>query len=173
VEVNVDKDESRNAGRQQEGAAMGMEMEMEGEIELRQLSLEDYDQMIALWERAGLPYKPKGRDSRRAIAAQLERDPRLFLGAFLGGRLIGVVIGSDDGRKGWINRLAVDPRYRRRGVATRLVREVERRLRARGRRIIAVLVEDWNEPSLEFFQRLGYLLDRSILYLSKREGPGV
>ncbi len=142
-------------------------------LEIRELKVGDYEEMIALWERAGLSYRPRGRDSPAAIAAQMGRDPDLFLGAFVGGRLVGIVIGSDDGRKGWINRLAVDPAYRRRGIAQSLIAEVERRLRGRGREIIAVLVEDWNEPSLELFQRCGYLLDRTILYLSKRTAPWI
>lgn len=142
-------------------------------LKLRELELEDYEEIIALWERAALPYRPQGRDSRQAIAAQMERDPGLFLGAFDSGRLIGTLIGSDDGRKGWINRLAVDPEYRCRGIARRLLAEAEQRLRERGRKIIALLVEDWNKVSLNFFQRCGYVVDRSILYGSKREGPEV
>lgn len=143
------------------------------ELEVRELKLGDYEEILALWKRAGLSHRPRGRDSRRAVAEQLNRDPQLFLGAFASGKLIGTLIGSDDGRKGWINRLAVDPGYHRRGVARRLVAEAEQRLRRRGRKIIAVLVEDWNEVSLEFFLHHGYILDRSILYLSKREGPWV
>jgi len=143
------------------------------EPEIRELKPEDYEEMIALWERAGLPHRPEGRDSRAAIARQMERDPELFLGAFIREKLIGTVIGSDDGRKGWVNRLAVDPDHRRRGIARMLIAEVERRLWARGRKIIAVLVEDWNDVSLKLFQECGYILDRSILYLSKREGPWV
>ncbi|MGQ9477980.1 MAG: GNAT family N-acetyltransferase [Candidatus Bipolaricaulia bacterium] len=142
-------------------------------LEIRELKPEDYEEMSALWERAGLSYRPQGRDSRAAIAAQMRRDPDLFLGACAGGRLVGIVIGSDDGRKGWINRLAVDPAYRRRGIAQALIAEVERRLRGRGREIIAVLVEEWNQPSLALFQGCGYLLDRTILYLSKRTAPWV
>lgn len=129
--------------------------------------------MIALFRRAELPHRPQGRDSRAAIAAQIERDPELFLGAFISGRLIGTVIGSDDGRKGWINRLTIDPGYRGRGIAKLLIAEAERRLWERGRKIIAALVEDWNDISLRLFQECDYILDRSILYLSKREGPWV
>lgn len=143
------------------------------EPEIRELKPEDYEEMIALWERAGLPHRPQGRDSREAIAAQMERDPELFLGAFIREKLIGTVIGSDDGRKGWINRVAVDPGYRGQGIAKRLIAEAERRLMERGRKIIAVLVEDWNDLSLKLFQECGYILDRSILYLSKREGSWV
>ena len=34
-------------------------------------------------------------------------------------------------------------------------------------------IEDWNELSLEFFQREGYVLHKDIFYLSKRGGPEV
>jgi len=76
--------------------------------------------------------------------------------------------------EGWINRLAVDPEFRGRGLAKRLISEVEGRLRARGRRIIAVLVEGgMSQPSLRLFQSCGYLLNREILHLSKRDSPEV
>lgn len=142
-------------------------------IKIKPLTIEEYDKIIQLWRRAALPYKPQGRDTRSAISEQISRSPDLFLGAFAGETLIGVIIGSDDGRKGWINRLAVDPDYQRQGLAGRLVEEIERELRMRGRRIIAVLVESWNGGSLELFQRCGYILDRSILYLSKRDNAEV
>lgn len=142
-------------------------------LEIRELRPEDYGEMIALWERAGLSYRPRGRDSPAAIAAQMARDPDLFLGAFVSGKLVGVVIGSDDGRKGWINRLAVDPAYRRRGIARSLIAELEHRFQGRGREIIAALVEDWNTASLALFQGCGYALDRGIFYLSKRTAPWV
>ena len=48
------------------------------------------------------------------------------------GGIVGVVLGTYDGRRGWILRLAVHPDQRRQGFATRLVQEVERRLAALG-----------------------------------------
>ncbi|MBU4189834.1 MAG: GNAT family N-acetyltransferase [Candidatus Thermoplasmatota archaeon] len=47
--------------------------------------------------------------------------------------LIGVVVGSDDGRKGWINRLAVDLKHRKKGVARVLINAVEDALKKIGR----------------------------------------
>ena len=143
------------------------------EIQIRKLVPSDYDDIIALWKRAGLSHRPLGRDSRGAISAQMDQSPELFLGAYDGDSLIGVVIGSDDGRKGWINRLAVDPSYRRQGVATRLVAEIEENLRSRGRKIICTLVEDWNESSIDFFKECGYIRHDDISYLSKRESPEI
>lgn len=78
-------------------------------MRIRRLTIADYEAMTELWVKAGLPFKPRGRDSRETIAAQMIANPQFFLGAFEGSQLIGVVVLSSDLRKGWINRLAADP----------------------------------------------------------------
>jgi len=101
---------------------------LEGEpILVRDLTISDYDQMLRLWRRAGLEFRPKGRDSRQAIEAQMRSGCVFFIGAFEGSLLVGEVVASHDGRKGWINRLAVDPDHRRRGIAKALIEEAEGR----------------------------------------------
>ena len=120
-----------------------------------------------------MPFKPKGRDSRHAITKQMEREPSFFLGAFQGKTLVGTVVGSYDGRKGCINRLAVDPKHRRRGVAKLLVTRMEKILEKKGAAVLFALVEDSNEQSVNLFEKLGYITDRSILYLSKRKSQDV
>lgn len=104
-------------------------------MEIRKLAINDYEEIIKLWSRARLPYKPKGRDSKEAIAGQMKANPEFFLGAFEDNRLVGMVIISCDMRKGWINRLAVDPDYRNRGIAAALIAESEKILRKHGVRI--------------------------------------
>ncbi|OGS45505.1 MAG: hypothetical protein A3K66_05130 [Euryarchaeota archaeon RBG_16_67_27] len=81
---------------------------------------------------------------------------RWYLGAFDDRRLVGCVLGTHDTRKGWINRLAVEPDYRRRGIATRLIRACERALRRAGIRVFAALIDPANRPSEAFFASLGY-----------------
>lgn len=79
--------------------------------------------------------------------------PRLFIGAFHRQELVGVVIGSFDGRmKGWINRLAVSPKHRRKGIAHQLIKAVERALERRGVAIFCALIETPNEESLNVFK---------------------
>jgi ribosomal protein S18 acetylase RimI-like enzyme len=87
--------------------------------------------------------------------------------------VVGAELGSHDGRKGWINRLAVLPAYSRRNVGAILVAEVERRLAARGIAIFACLVEDWNEGSKAFFEKVGYKLFRGVSYFTKRKSDDV
>jgi ribosomal protein S18 acetylase RimI-like enzyme len=139
-------------------------------MKIRTLTIGDYDAMVQLWTRAGLPFKPKGRDSRQMIEKQIEAFPELFIGAFHQGKLAGLVIGSYDVRmKGWINRLAVDPGYQRQGIAQELVGKVEEALERRGAAIFGALIETPNEESLRLFQKMGYSTHPDILYVSKRK----
>jgi len=143
-------------------------------MEMRTLTIDDYDEMVKLWIKSALPFKPKGRDSRQAIASQMERDPSLFLGAFENSTLVGVIIGSyDHRRKGWINRLAVHPKCRRQGVGHCLITSMEKILKKKDAAVICVLIEETNQESIGLFEKLGYVLERSILYFSKRESEDV
>jgi len=142
-------------------------------VHFRNLGPQDYEKILELWDTTGLPYKPDGRDSRQEMEKQMQRDPELFIGASIRDELVGVVLGSDDGRKGWINRLAVHPQHLRQGIGSTLLEKCEKQLRERGRGIICAQIEDWNDPSIEFFLSSYYVLHRDILYLTKRESEAV
>jgi ribosomal protein S18 acetylase RimI-like enzyme len=143
-------------------------------MKIHPLTLKDYDAIINLWKAAGLPFKPRGRDSKEAIARQMQENPDFFLGVFdENEQLIGVAILSCDGRKGWINRLAVHPKYQRRGIAKRLITEGEKTLRKRGVQIFCALIEDYNEISKSLFRKCGYVEHKDIIYFSKRDNEEV
>lgn len=142
-------------------------------LQLRTLSPADYDAIINVWNLAGLPYKPLGRDSPGEMKRQMELDPEMFLGAFQGGDMVGIVMGSYDSRKAWINRLAVVPEHRKKGIAMALVEEMEKRLKARGFRIIAVLVEGGHDASLALFRKMGYSVFEGITYMTKRDSQDI
>ena len=138
---------------------------------LRRLSLDDYADLLSLWQRAGLhSIRPDGRDSREALARQLATGVMTMLGIEAEGRLVAAAIVTHDSRKGWINRLAVDPDHRRRGYGMRLVEEAEALLHEQGIPVTAVLVMGYNAGSLALFQKAGYVeIDPGIHYLTKRE----
>jgi predicted GNAT family acetyltransferase len=140
-----------------------------GDIVIRQMCIDDYDMVIQLWKKAGLSYRPRGRDSREKIDHELKGHTAIFLVAEKNGRIIGSAFGTHDGRKGWINRVAVMPGYRRKGVARELVEAVEHRLVEYGIEIIACLIEGWNKTSLAAFKRMGYVDFPDIHYLTKRK----
>jgi len=140
---------------------------------IREFIIEDYDSLITLWNDAKLPFKPKGRDRRDKIEYELKHRRNIFLVAEINGKLVGSVFGTHDGRKGWINRLAVSPEFQRQDVAKKLIAEVEDRFSELGIDIIACLVEDWNTKSLQVFKKLGYKMHSDISYFSKRKDPNV
>ncbi len=140
-------------------------------MRIRDLTADDYDGLIAVWNAAGLPHRPGGRDRRDRVAREMADSRTAFLAAMEGEAIVGVVVATHDGRKGWINRLAVVPSARRRGVAGALVAAAEERLTAQGIRILACLIETENDASLELFSRLGYLRADDIAYLAKRLDP--
>ncbi len=142
-------------------------------VEIRELTLDDYDDVCALWEEVGLPFKPDGRDRREGIAREIAGPCSVFLVAKEDGRLVGVVLGTHDGRKGWINRLAVSPDQQRGGIAAALIDAVEERLSRRGIEIFAGLIEDCNTRSMIVFECLGYTRYDGIIYYTKRKHPKV
>lgn len=140
-------------------------------MHIRRLATDDYDRVVEIWRRAGLSFRPNGRDDRKHVQLEIERGSAIFLGAEIDDQLVGVVVGTHDGRKGYINRLAVLPEYWKRGIARALTIEVERRLNEAGILIVACLIEGDNQASREFFQSLGYVGHPDIAYYSKRESP--
>lgn len=137
-------------------------------MEIGLFKIEEYDELITLWGRCGLPYDQDNRDRRDKIEQQIYDDHIVILTMKTDdGKMIGSVVGSFDGRKGWINRLAVDPDYRGRRLAARLVEKVEEMLTEMGARIFAALIEDLNFPSMAAFKHCGYEGWDQIVYFRK------
>ena len=126
--------------------------------DVREFRWSDYDAVVAVWSAAGREVVP-----RAELAAKLTRDPELFLVAETDGDVVAVVMGTYDGRRGWILRLAVHPAHRRRGIAGRLVTELERRFRLLGCPRVNLLVLPDNTAGLRFWQVLGYLPTPDVL----------
>lgn len=142
--------------------------ELDG-ISIRKMRPEDCEALFDLWDETGLHFKPLGRDRKERIIIEMEGPQACFLVAEDKGSIIGSVLATHDGRKGWINRLAVSPRYRRKGVGERLIREAEEYFSMEDIEIAACLIEQENEPSLSLFRKAGFRLHRDIFYLSKRK----
>lgn len=146
---------------------------MTSEIEYRNLQPEDYDDIIKIWQEGNLHVKLKGRDGRARMAQEMKRNPHYLIGAFAGAELVGVVVGSYDGRRGCVNRLAVAKAYRKKGVAQQLIDICEERLRSDGALVIYALIEVENIPSQTLFAKKGYHRHDGLLFFSKRDSDEV
>jgi ribosomal protein S18 acetylase RimI-like enzyme len=119
---------------------------------------EDYPAAIQLWKSVGEGVRVGRSDAPEEIEKKLQRDPDLFLVAESGSEIIGTVIGGFDGRRGMVYHLAVAPSYRRRGVASRLMAEVEDRLRQRGCIRCYLLVLPNNPDAVKYYEGTGWVV---------------
>lgn len=117
---------------------------------------EDYPAVRALWEDMEKGVHLGRSDSLFEIEKKIARDPDLFLLAEAGRGVVGTVIGGFDGRRGLIYHLAVRSEYRQQGLASRLMDEVEHRLREKGCLKCYLLVLDGNDEGARFYAKRGW-----------------
>lgn len=117
---------------------------------------QDYAALIELWNgmEKGVQFGPS--DGPQEIEKKTLRDPDLFLVAEQDGRIIGSVIGGYDGRRGLIYHLAVAMDFRRLGVGSQLLDEVETRLRRKGCLRCYLMVTPDNPEAGRFYEKRGW-----------------
>jgi len=135
---------------------------------IREFHLSDYDAVVEIWRRAKVNLRLDGRDSLQALERQLQVMGPFMLVAEYDGKVAGVVLGSHDGLDGFINRLAVDPDYRRKGIAKRLVSEAERRLLDKGIESVVLVAETDKKDSLAAFRHMGYRERVRVSFMARK-----
>ena len=115
---------------------------------------EDIQSVLRLWTTAGGPASVS--DTPEGISRLLAANQGALLLVESGGEVIGSLIAAWDGWRGSFYRLAVHPDRRRRGVATALLREGERRLRERGAVRLTAVVAEEDPAAMGFWRAAGY-----------------
>jgi len=127
------------------------------DINIMEMTITDYDEVLALWQQAeGVGLHPDECDSREGVARCLARNPGTCFVARDGENLIGVVLCGNDGRRGYLNHLAVAASHRRRGVGTALVHQCTAALRDIGIRRCNLFVFEANDGAMRFWRELGW-----------------
>jgi len=139
--------------------------------ELRVLGPSDIPDLLKLWRKSGLGFRPKGRDREDRLIRHLSGPMPGGWAAFTDGGMVGAAIISSDGRKGWIERLATLPEHRRAGLAKALVTACMQSLKENGALVIGALIAKDNVPSRRLFESFGFVSDEAYLYYSVRENP--
>ncbi len=128
---------------------------------IRSCSPDEAEAVLALWREAEAV--PSVTDTAENVRRAITQSPAVVLVAERESQLIGSIIGSMDGWRGNIYRLAVVPAYRRQGVARALVAEVEQRLARQGARRVTALVMKEHPQATAFWQAAGYQLNQRIV----------
>jgi len=116
----------------------------------------DYESVYKLWASIEKGIHVGRSDTRAEIEKKISRDPDLFLVAECDGIIVGSVMGGFDGRRGLIYHLAVAASFRGKGIGSRLMDEVESRLRIKGCLKCYLLVTTDNSEVGAYYRRLGW-----------------
>ena len=88
---------------------------------VRLMTIEDYDQVRALWMTIkGFAIRSID-DSREGVARFLRRNPTTSVVAVEDGFVVGAILCGHDGRRGCLYHVCVNPAYRRRGIGKAMV----------------------------------------------------
>jgi ribosomal protein S18 acetylase RimI-like enzyme len=128
---------------------------MKREIATREFSIGDYDAALELWRRVEGLEIAEGDDSE-SVTHFLARNPGLSRVATDAAAIVGVALCGQDGRRGYIYHLAVDPIYQGAGLGKRLMDECLDGLRRAGLKRALILVATDNPRGRHFWRRCGW-----------------
>ena len=143
------------------------------EATIRPMEVRDFAAVYELGARSyKLTDKPYNYWSIREVADHLEGNPGLCFVAEADGEVVGFVLGDetfeiieDTGHIEWI---AVDERYRRQGIAERLLTEAVAAVERLGKSAVVADVAADNPYSRGLMQKLGFEEGLSVTYFTKR-----
>jgi ribosomal protein S18 acetylase RimI-like enzyme len=129
----------------------------------------DHAQVVALWS-AAFPDDPPWNDPAAIIERKLRVQRELFLVGEAEGRIVAAAMAGFDGHRGWVHHLAVAESERGKGLGSRMMSEVERRLAALGCVKLNLQVRRQNARVVEFYRRIGFA-EEDRISMGKRLGP--
>lgn len=139
------------------------------ELSFRPLGNEDYAPTVALWSRCDGIGTPEPPD---LFARFLARNPGCSQSAWAGERLVGAVLVGFDGKRAYCYHLAVDPEFRRFGVASTMLERALQVVRAEGVEKATIFLLRDNAVGRSFWEGKGWIeRDNLIIFQMPLDGP--
>ena len=123
---------------------------------LRSITAADHAALHALWARCE-DVQPRLLAEVQSLERYLTRNAECcYLAASDHQTVVGCIFAGHDGLRGSLHHLAVDPDWRRRGIARALALRALEALKAAGMSMSTVWIYDRNHAGQAFWQALGY-----------------
>ena len=136
-------------------------------VDIFPMTIADYDDVYSLWTHTPGMGLNSLDDSIEGISKYLERNPNTCFVAREDGKLIGVILSGNDGRRGFIYHTAVALSERNNGIGKRLVEEAVFALRREGINKVALVVFENNKTGNGFWEKLGFSERNDLVYRNK------
>ena len=142
------------------------------DVVIQEMVIEDYDKVRALWE-ASEGIQVSEIDSSKSIERFLRRNAGLSFVARDGDDVVGAVLCGHDGRRGYIDHLAVSASHRRQGIGRSLVSRCLFHLMRVGIRRWNLFVLEDNLEARKFWTHLGWAERVELVTMSRQDSGAV
>jgi ribosomal protein S18 acetylase RimI-like enzyme len=129
---------------------------MPNSIEIREMEDRDLEQVIELWQAAGV-LRP-WNDPLKDVAFARRGPHSTILVATIDDAVVATSMVGEDGHRGWVYYVAADPKLQGTGLGRAIMTSAEKWLQARGVWKVQLMVRGDNVAAREFYHRLGYKL---------------
>ncbi|WP_394145636.1 GNAT family N-acetyltransferase [Vibrio atypicus] len=137
---------------------------------IREMDISDYSQVIELWSETEAMLLREA-DSRENIGRYLIRNPGLSFVALDREVVVGAILVGTDGRRGYVQHLAVDSRCRGEGIGAKLISQAVNALENIGIAKTHLFVANENLNAQSFYEKLGWFPRDEVRMYSFNSSP--
>lgn len=123
---------------------------------IRTMTIEDYEQVYALWKKIHGFGLRSIDDSRDGVEKFLKRNPTTSVVATEDGKIVGAILCGHDGRRGCLYHVCVDEAYRRRGIGKAMVVQSMEALKEEGISNVSLIAFTKNDIGNAFWNIIGW-----------------
>ena len=133
-------------------------------MNIREMKIEDYDQIFALWKTIkGFDIRSVD-DSREGIERFLKWNPGLSVVAEEEGQIVGAILCGSDGRRGCLYHVCVHKDYRRQGIGKTMVVWCMGKLKELQINKVSLIAFTQNDVGNAFWKEIGWTKREDLNY---------
>jgi len=134
------------------------------EVRIQPMTVDDYDEVRALWMTiSGFGIRTLD-DSPADIRRFILRNPTTSVVARVGNRIVGSILCGSDGRQGSLYHVCVAREYRRRGIGTKMVGYCMQQLKLMGINKVSLIAFIRNDAGNAFWKQIGWTRKTDVNY---------
>ena len=134
------------------------------EVRIQPMTVEDYDDVRALWMTIrGFGIRTLD-DSPADIRRFILRNPTTSVVARIGNRIVGSILCGSDGRQGALYHVCVAKEFRRRGIGTKMVGYCMQQLKLMGINKVSLIAFTANDAGNAFWKQIGWTVRTDLNY---------
>lgn len=139
-------------------------MENKMDIVIREMEIEDYEGVYALWKSIkGFGIRSMD-DSKEGVERFIKRNPTTSIVAEADGKVIGAILCGHDGRRGCFYHVCVQEDYRKHGIGKQMAVEAMRALQREHINKVCLIAFKNNEVGNAFWKSVGWTFREDLNY---------